>query len=257
MTTITVTIVQHYPWLHPGVLGNSMSVLIGLYDVSRRFDDGRIVALDHVTLEVEAGAAIAVAGRSGCGKTTLLHVMSGLGRPDSGSVVFDGRPVANAGAWRWLRAHRIGIVFQHFNLLPMLTAAENVEAPMLGIERSPSVRRRRALELLAQVGLAERAEHRPATLSGGERQRVAIARSLANRPDLLLADEPTGNLDSATSVVIADLLLRMHREQRNTLVLVTHDAELAARMETRIHMGDGRLMAPSGAPVELARAEPG
>ncbi len=117
-------------------------MLIGLYDVSRRFDNGRIVALDHVTLEVEAGAAIALAGRSGCGKTTLLHVMSGLGRPDSGSVAFDGRSVANAGDWRWLRAHRIGIVFQHFNLLPMLTAAENVEAPMLGIERLPSVRRR-------------------------------------------------------------------------------------------------------------------
>lgn len=230
-----------------------MSVLIGLYDVSRRFDNGHIVALDHVTLEVEAGAAIALAGRSGSGKTTLLHIMSGLGRPDSGSVVFDGRSVANAGSWRWLRAHRIGIVFQHFNLLPMLTAAENV-APMLGIEGSPSVRRRRALELLAQVGVAERAKHRPATLSGGERQRVAIARSLANRPDLLLADEPTGNLDSATSVAIADLLLRTHREQRNTLVLVTHDAELAARMETRIHMRDGRLIAPSGAPVGSVEA---
>jgi putative ABC transport system ATP-binding protein len=167
--------------------------------------------------------------------------MGGLDRPDGGRVLVEGRDIYRGGGLARLRARRIGIVFQSFHLLATLTAAENIEVPMFGVERSARARRERVRLLLSLVGLSDRAAHRPSMLSGGESQRVAIARALANRPALLLADEPTGNLDSETSRAIVDLLLRTASETGAALVTVTHDPAVAARMGRHIGILDGRL----------------
>ncbi len=223
--------------------------IVALDHVRRDYDDGRVTALAGVSLSIGRGETVSVIGRSGSGKSTLVHIAAGLDRPTAGEVRFEGRPVAGRQAWTRLRAHRIGIVFQAFFLLPSLTALGNVMAPMLGVERDRQRRRDRAADLLDRVGLASRATHRPAELSGGERQRVAIARALANRPSLLLADEPTGNLDSASAEAVLGLMFDTAAEAGAALVIVSHDPVVAARASRQVELLDGRIVADTGAPV--------
>ena len=216
--------------------------LVELVDASRVYDGGRVAALRGVSLRVEAGASIAVVGPSGSGKSTLLHLLSGMDEPSGGAVRFEGRAPGGPEAWCRLRARRIGFVFQGYHLLPALTAWQNVQLPMLGVVAGARARAERARELLERVGLGVRLRHLPSQLSGGERQRVAIARSLANGPDLILADEPTGNLDSVASAEILDLLTEVRGEQGAALVLVTHDPAVAARCERVVRLRDGRVV---------------
>jgi putative ABC transport system ATP-binding protein len=205
----------------------------------------RVVALDGVDLVLARGESVAIMGPSGSGKSTLLHLLGGLDRPSSGQCLIDGVEVARLddAALSRLRNRRLGFVFQSFHLIPQLTVAENVETPLLYSERPEDEWRDRALAALAEVGLAERATHRPSELSGGEAQRVAIARALVNEPTLVLADEPTGNLDRHTGARIADMLFDLARGGR-TLVVVTHDASLAERAGRVVHIADGRLQDP-------------
>jgi ABC-type lipoprotein export system ATPase subunit len=209
--------------------------------VSRTYDGGRIRAVSDVTVAIAAGEAVAIAGPSGGGKSTLLHLLCGLERPTGGAVLVDGIAPRSASQWAAIRARRIALVFQNFNLLPMLTARENVEVPMFGVVAGAARRRQRALALLEEFGLAGRVNQRPHELSGGERQRVAIARSLANDPDLLLADEPTGSLDSTTAAATLRLLVDLRARRRMALVIVTHDPVVAAAAGRRLSMIDGRL----------------
>jgi putative ABC transport system ATP-binding protein len=216
--------------------------LVTLEKVSRAFDGGAVVALREVDLRIQAGECIAIVGRSGSGKSCLVNIMSGFDVPTSGRVSFAGRPVADAASWTRLRRSEIGIVFQEFHLFPTLTAIENVEMPMLSGQCPAAERRRRAGDLLGQFGLAARLDHLPHQLSGGERQRVAIARAVVNQPTLLLADEPTGNLDSASSTTVMELLFDIQRSRAMTLVVVTHDEALAAQAQRRIKLSDGRIV---------------
>ena len=218
-----------------------MTALLALEGVHRAFDRGRIVALDGVDLAIAPGERVALTGRSGSGKSCLLNVAGGLDRPDAGRVLWQGREVAARRDWAALRARAIGIVFQEFHLLPTLSAAQNVELALMGAGLPDAAQRRRAAEALERVGLAARGAHLPAELSGGERQRVAIARALVRRPALLLADEPTGNLDSANAAQVAALLFALQEEAGMALLLVTHDAALAARCPRRVVLSDGRI----------------
>jgi len=204
---------------------------------------GLVRALDAVELEVAPGETLAVMGPSGCGKSTLLHLLGGLERPSAGEVWLAGRRIDQLSerALARLRRHAIGFVFQAFHLMDELTAVENVELPALLAGRSPHPARRRALELLEQVGLSDRAEHLPSALSGGERQRVAIARALSNEPLVVLADEPTGNLDSAATLDVLRLLDSL-RATGQTLLIVTHDARIAAAADRLISMRDGAFV---------------
>jgi putative ABC transport system ATP-binding protein len=197
--------------------------------------------LDGIDLDVRRGEFVAVLGPSGSGKSTLLALMAGLDRPSSGVVCVEGERIDNLSEDRLaiIRRHKIGFVFQSFQLLENLTARENVMLPIELLGRSDASRR--AAELLLSVGLAERGHHYPSQLSGGEQQRVALARAFAPRPALLLADEPTGNLDSATGRVVLDLLVALRANEGTTLVLVTHDAAVAALADRRIHLRDGRI----------------
>lgn len=217
--------------------------LLRAQQVSKFYPDGLVAALVDVELEVFAGEYVAIIGPSGSGKSTLLNLLGALDRPSSGEIFFDGKPLSAITDLDGLRARQIGFVFQSFHLLPMLTAAENVQTPMFEGPLGPAARAARAAELLELVGMAHRADHLPKQLSVGERQRVAIARSLANRPPLLLADEPTGNLDTKTAHAVFDLLDRLHRQQGVTIVLITHDRELAARAQRVFEIRDGRLSA--------------
>jgi len=215
-------------------------------ELGRTYRSGQrdVTALAGVDLEVGAGEVVFVAGPSGSGKSTLLHLLGALDRADRGAVEIEGRDVAQLGERErtLLRRGRIGFVFQAFHLVPVLSALENVEYPLwiAGVDRR--VRRHRASELLAAVGLGDRLTHRPDELSGGERQRVAVARALVHRPAAVLADEPTGNLDSVTAAEVVDLLLALHREHGAALVVATHDAELLARAPRRVTLRDGRIV---------------
>jgi putative ABC transport system ATP-binding protein len=215
--------------------------------VGRTYGDGpaAVAAVRDVDLTIDAGRFTAVVGPSGSGKTTLLQLLGALDRPTTGQVVFEGRDLAGLGDGELARTRReaIGFVFQQFNLIPTLTAAQNVEAALAPRRLPASERRERVSELLASVGLADRGDHLPSRLSGGEQQRVAIARALANDPHVILADEPTGNLDSETGAEIVDLLADVAAERRRTIVLVTHDRALAARASGVVHMRDGRVAA--------------
>jgi len=199
-------------------------------------DSGRLTVLDGVDFDVPAGGYLAVTGSSGAGKTTLLSVLGGLEQAQQGRVEVGGREISHLGgdALAAYRRATVGFVFQHFGLLDTLTAAENVELACTLAGLAPAARRKRAAELLAAVGLTARAGHRPVALSGGERQRVAIARALANRPPLLLADEPTGNLDGDATAMVVHLLERVRADLGCTLVLVTHDRSLAVRAAQRL-----------------------
>ena len=204
---------------------------------------GLVRALDGIELDVAAGEALAVMGPSGCGKSTLLHLLGGLERPSGGEVWLAGSRIDRLSerALARLRRRAIGFVFQAFHLMEELTAVENVELPALLAGRSPRAARRRAAELLDQVGLTDRAKHLPSALSGGERQRVAIARALSNEPLVVLADEPTGNLDSAATLDVLRLLDSL-REAGQTLLIVTHDARIAATADRLISMRDGAFV---------------
>jgi putative ABC transport system ATP-binding protein len=216
--------------------------LIALSNVSRTFDEGAVVALSGIDLAIERGAFASIVGPSGSGKTSLVHIMAGFDRPTAGRVLWQGREVADRHAWTVLRREKIGVVFQEFLLLPTLSALENVEIAMSGTGLPASERRSRAAELLDQVGLGGRFKHLPFALSGGERQRVAIARSLANGPELLLADEPTGNLDSMSAEAVLELLLALRSKADMALVLVTHDEAIASRVDRVIRVKDGRIV---------------
>ncbi|MCX7020072.1 MAG: ABC transporter ATP-binding protein [Candidatus Sumerlaeota bacterium] len=216
--------------------------LIEIRDAVRNYDEGRITALRGVNLTINAVESVSILGPSGSGKTTLLNLMSGLDRPTGGSVFFEGREIKTVRQWMGIRARRIGYVFQAFNLMPVMSAAENIEIPMFGVIRGTRTRARRVSELLDLVGLSARAAHRPAKLSGGERQRVAIARALANSPGLILADEPTGNLDSQNAIMIMELLKNIHHAQKTTLVIVTHNTEVAACCERLVSIVDGLIV---------------
>jgi putative ABC transport system ATP-binding protein/lipoprotein-releasing system ATP-binding protein len=218
-------------------------------DIYKSFRLGarRIEVLRGISLEIAHNETVFLSGASGAGKTTLLYTLAGLERPESGSVEFEGRHLYSGGsaAEARLRNKRMGFVFQGYFLLPELTALENVMLParigrrIIGVE---------AEESLAAVGLADRLHHLPAELSGGEQQRVAIARALTNNPDIIFADEPTGNLDSKTGDAIMDLLLNLARNRSKTLLVVTHDARLAARGDRQLHIKDGVLQCDTANP---------
>jgi ABC-type lipoprotein export system ATPase subunit len=221
----------------PGIASNSP--LIELKCVNRRYDNGNIEALRDVTLQVNRGDWMIITGPSGSGKSTLLNITCGLDKPSSGDVLFEGYRPRTAAKWTSLRARHIGFIFQSFNILPTLTVLENIQVPMFGLLGKAKKRRYRALELLERVGLSHRADHLPCNLSGGERQRVAIARSLANSPLLVLADEPTGNLDSKSAIQIMDLLTQIHTQDRTTIVMVTHNPVVAQYGNRWVNLVDG------------------
>jgi putative ABC transport system ATP-binding protein len=224
------------------------SPLIRVDRVSRHYDDGAVQALVDVSLNVARSEYLAVMGPSGSGKSTLLNLLGALDRADRGEIYFDGKPLSRLRDLDRFRAHCVGFVFQSFHLLPTLTALENVQIPMFEGPLKAAERARRAAELLDTVGLAHCARRLPNKLSVGERQRVAIARALANRPQLLLADEPTGNLDSVAGANVLDLFDRLHRDRGLTLVVITHGAEVAARAERTVWIRDGRLLAEPPSP---------
>jgi putative ABC transport system ATP-binding protein len=219
--------------------------LYELEGVDRRYRVGpaEVRAVDGVDVDLYPGEFTAIEGPSGSGKSTILQLLGALDRSSRGSVRFDGRDLAGLGEGELtrIRAREIGFIFQGFNLIPTLTASENVELAMVPLEKSRAVRRARAAELLAQVGLAERMRHLPSLLSGGEQQRVAIARAMANRPRVILADEPTGNLDSRSAEEIGTILRKLCSEENVTVIVVTHSESVAGWAERRLVMQDGRL----------------
>ena len=222
-----------------------MDVLYELEGVKKVFGGGSpIAAVDGIDLEIGRGEYLSVVGVSGSGKTTLLQLLGALDRPSDGTLQFEGRDInrLSDSELAELRQKTLGFIFQQFNLIPTLTARQNVEAALAPSGMASADRRERARVLLDRVGLGDRVEHLPSQLSGGEQQRVAIARALANGPDVLLADEPTGNLDSATSQEIIDLLRRLSRTEGLSIVLVTHDAAIAAGADRVVRMSDGRVI---------------
>ena len=220
------------------------SALLRLTEVSKRYESPTgaeaVSVLRDISMEIGRNEAVFLSGASGAGKTTLLYTLAGLERPESGSVEFEGRQLYGSGSASEarLRNQKMGFVFQGYFLLPELTALENVLLPAMIGRRAT---RSDAEESLASVGLGDRMQHLPAELSGGEQQRVAIARALTNDPDIIFADEPTGNLDSKTGNAIMDLLLNLARDRKKTLLVVTHDARLATRGDRQLHIKDGVL----------------
>jgi len=215
--------------------------LVELRRVRRIFEGGSVVALDGVDLALGKGQFVAVTGPSGSGKTTLLNLMGAMDLPDEGEILFEGRPVDSRRAMERVRAERIGFVFQMHNLIPVLHVAENVEVPLVPRMRRAE-RRERALRLLGEVGLEHRADADVRGLSGGERQRVAIARALANDPALILADEPTGNLDSRTGHDVMEVLHAARKRTGATLVLVTHNLEICEGCDRHVRIHDGKIL---------------
>ena len=220
-------------------------MIIKAQQVKKIYRNGqlRVEALKNINLAVEAGEMIAIMGPSGCGKTTLLNCLSGLDTIDEGNIFIRGDNLRDLSdnERTAFRARHMGFIFQDFNLLPVLSAVENVELPMLVAKVPSKQARKRALEMLERVGLADRARHRPAELSGGQRQRVTIARALTNDPAIVWADEPTGNLDSETAQDILDLLYQLNREHGQTLVVVTHDVAVGKLANRIITMRDGYI----------------
>ncbi len=223
-----------------------MSQTIIARNVHKTYDTGKIKvkALKGIDLSVKKGEMIGIMGPSGCGKTTLLNCLSGLDDLTAGSVFLENRQLdlMTDNEKTKLRAHRMGFIFQFFNLLPVLSAVENVELPLLVGGTNPREARTRALEMLTLVGLRDQADQKPAELSGGQQQRVTIARSLVNRPSIIWADEPTGNLDSETSREIVDLLVRLNRENEQTFIVVTHDPKVGERMNRIVWMESGKIV---------------
>jgi ABC-type lipoprotein export system ATPase subunit len=221
----------------------SQRTLICCEELTKVYGDGEhIVALDHASFTVLEGEMLAVMGPSGSGKSTLLNMLGALDRPTSGTVQVDGHDLSKVRDIDRFRARTVGFVFQMHNLIPTLTALENVGVPLRGQGLSPARQRARARELLELVGLADREKHLPAQLSGGQRQRVAIARALANEPPLILADEPTGNLDSVSGAEVIALLSQLNREHNATVLVVTHDDHVARATRRVLRMSDGRIV---------------
>ncbi len=218
--------------------------MIRLNDITKVYPMGKreLTVLREVTLNIEHGELVAIMGPSGSGKSTMLNLIGCLDIPTSGSYYLDGREVSrlSSGELAGIRGQKIGFIFQTFNLLPRMSALANVE---LGMRYAGGVDRQRAMEALSRVGLADRATHRPTELSGGEQQRVAIARALVKNPPLILADEPTGNLDSRSGAEIISILTSLHAEQGITLLVVTHDANIAHQCQRIIHLKDGQVVA--------------
>jgi ABC-type lipoprotein export system ATPase subunit len=210
-------------------------------NVTKHYDEGRIQALRGVDLGINASEFVAITGPSGSGKSTLLQLLGGLDQPTSGEIRFRGHSLANSVDLDSYRSRRVGFVFQAFHLLPTLRAMENVQIPMFETKLSLREREAKAVELLREVGLEHRLQQYPNQLSAGERQRTAIARSLANDPEILLADEPTGNLDSENSVKIMDMLEEIRARRNMVLVVVTHESAIAERAGRTIYMRDGRI----------------
>ena len=218
--------------------------MIELHDIVKRFvmGDETICALDHVSLQVADGEYVAIIGPSGSGKSTLMNIIGCLDTADSGTYLLGGKPISRCGENQLarIRSRSIGFIFQGFNLLPKLTAYENVELPMIYQRVGRRERHERSMQALREVGLENRISHRPNQMSGGQQQRCAIARALAARPDIILADEPTGNLDRKTGQEIMTLFDSLHRKG-NTIILITHDPDVAARAQRRVRIEDGRL----------------
>jgi ABC-type lipoprotein export system ATPase subunit len=236
-----------------------MSELIQVRELCKTYvmGDIEVPALRGVNLDIHRGEFVAVMGSSGSGKSTFMNILGCLDRPTSGSYHLEGQEVGSLSSdeWAHIRNRKMGFVFQGFNLLPRTTALENVELPTMYNGHGGKERRERALEVLSLVGLENRLEHTPTQLSGGQQQRVAIARALVNRPSLLLADEPTGNLDSATSEEIMSLFRRLNAEQGITVVLVTHEHDVAAYAKRQIHFKDGRVIADETSGQPSANAQ--
>jgi putative ABC transport system ATP-binding protein len=209
--------------------------------VRKSYDNGHIEALRGVDLRIAPAEFVAISGPSGSGKSTLLHLLGGLDTPTSGEVFFKGQPLGTGDALDTFRSERVGFIFQSFYLLPTLRAIENVQVPMLAVARNGNNRARRAETLLEEMGLKQRLMQFPNELSAGERQRVAIARALANGPEILLADEPTGNLDSENSARIMEILTGIQKKHGMTLVIVTHDLEIARSAERHVRIRDGKI----------------
>ena len=228
-------------------MGDNGNEAIKTVSLVRHYRLGRSVipAVDGVSLAAKRGEFIALLGASGSGKSTLLNLIAGLDRPDAGEIVVDGQDLASMDSRQLAqyRRHTVGMVFQSFNLVPNMTLYENVELPMRFAETPRRDRKSRALEALRRVGLSDRMHHRPSEMSGGEQQRAALARALVNEPKILLADEPTGNLDSKTGTEIMDLIRELNRTLQMTVVMVTHEKPLAERYAGRlIFLGDGKLL---------------
>lgn len=211
-------------------------------DLVKRYPNGEVTAVDNVSLSIEQGAYVSIMGPSGSGKSTLLNLIGGLDEPTSGEVYFRGQAYSNFASLDQLRSRHLGFVFQSFHLLPTLNALENVQIPMFESGRSARERKEHAANLLEIVNMQHRADHLPHRLSVGERQRVAIARSLANDPEVLLADEPTGNLDSKNGEEVLELFDRIHREQGVTIIVITHGGEVATRAERQLVYRDGKIV---------------
>lgn len=216
--------------------------MITAVDVRKSFDKGVVNALNGITLNIKEREYVAITGPSGCGKSTLLHMLAALDKPDSGQLDVAGENLLKLRHQDSFRRHQIGLVFQMHNLLPHLSAIDNVRVAMLGAGVNHHEQTERAKQLLDQVNLGDRSYRRPPELSGGERQRVAIARALANRPRILLADEPTGSLDSAQVTVALKILEELRANENVTVVVVTHDDMVAAAADRTIHMKDGRVL---------------
>ena len=220
----------------------SKSAILAGEGLSKQY--GSLEVVKGVSISIDAGEFVCLVGKSGCGKTTLLSLLSGLERPTKGDVVLNGKKIngASEDELALFRRENVGFIFQSFNLIPTLSAWENVALPLFPIKMTTEERRRRATELLTQMELGHRMDHLPSALSGGEKQRVAIARALINRPKVIFADEPTGNLDSATGDAIMDILNRLHSKEGVAILMVTHEVELAKTAERLVRMHDGEVI---------------
>ncbi len=220
--------------------------IIKLQDVKKVYDMSGVKthALRGINLEIKRNDFLAIMGPSGSGKSTLLHMVGALDKPSSGKILLDGVDIASLSESNLarLRGRKIGFVFQFFNLHPTLTAFENIELPMIIIEKNKSERKEKTWELLKAVGLEKRAEHLPSQLSGGEHQRIAIARALANDPEIILADEPTGNLDTKTEAEIMDFLLSLQRKRKMTIAIITHEIEISKYAKSIVRLVDGKIV---------------
>ena len=217
--------------------------MIQLSGITKSYPMGKreLIVLRGITMSIEQGELVAIMGPSGSGKSTILNLLGCLDKPSSGSYVLDGREVSKLSSTELahIRANKIGFIFQQFNLLPRLSAVANVE---MGMRYAGGIDHKRALEALDRVSLSDRANHRPTELSGGEQQRVAIARALVKRPPLILADEPTGNLDSKSGAEVIDILTELHAEQNITMVVITHDLNIAERCQRIVYIKDGQVV---------------
>jgi len=220
---------------------NNSKILSGS-NLSKKY--GELEVVKGVSISVAAGEFVCLVGKSGCGKTTLLSLLSGLERPTQGDVLLNGKKIngASEDELALFRRENVGFIFQSFNLIPTLSAWENVALPLFPVKMTSEERKRRATELLTQMELGHRMDHLPSALSGGEKQRVAIARALVNRPKIIFADEPTGNLDSATGDAIMDILNGLHKKEGVAILMVTHEVELAKTAERLVRMHDGEVI---------------